>query len=76
MASDPIALALIRELCRQGSLDASDIERIATDLEASGHGDEAHAVRCELLKASAPSVSDWQAEQRRARFTVLPDGGN
>lgn len=76
MASDLIALALIRELCRGGALDSSDIERMAIDLEADGHGDEGHAVRCELLKASAPSVSEWQAEQRRRRFSVIPDGGN
>lgn len=68
---DPIALALIRELCRQGSLDASDIERIATDLEAGGHADEAHAVRCEFIQASAPTA----AEFRRGKMRIVHTKG-
>jgi hypothetical protein len=77
VASQTIALALIRQLCRAGALDASDIEAIAETLEADGHSDEAHLVRCEMLNAMAPTQSEWDAERRRSRMQIVPpDGGN
>lgn len=71
MPSDPIALALIRELCRDGSLGGTEIDRIAADLEAAGHGDEAHAVRCEFIQASAPTA----AEFRRGKMRIVHTKG-
>lgn len=70
MASDLIALALIRELCRGGALDSSEIERMAIDLDAAGHGDEAHLVRCQWIKAGAPT----QAEFRRSKIKLVTTG--
>lgn len=77
MPPDSIALALIRQLCRAGVLGADDIDVIAAELEAAGRTDDAHAVRCELLAADAPTQAEWEAEQRRKRLRVVPpDGGN
>jgi hypothetical protein len=77
VASQTIALALIRQLCRAGALDAAEIEAIAAALEADGAPDDAHLVRCEMLNAVAPTQSEWEAEQRRGRMRIVPpDGGN
>jgi hypothetical protein len=72
--SDPISLALIRHLCRDGSLDGAGIDQIAADLDADGLSDEAHAVRCQMLQAAAPSQSEWEAERRRSRMGLVSDG--
>lgn len=76
MPPDETTLALIRQLCRDGILDSDGIDAIAADLEARGLADKAHAVRCELLQAEAPTQAEWEAERRRSRFAVVePDGG-
>lgn len=77
MPPDETTLALIRQLCRDGTLDNDGIDAIATDLEARGCADEAHLVRCEFIEALAPSRAQWEVDQRRARMRIVPepDGG-
>lgn len=74
----PATLALIRRLCAEGVISSDDVDAIAEDLDERGEAEVAHAVRCEFIQAIAPSESDWQAEQRRSRFEIVPtpDGGN
>lgn len=51
--SDPITLALIRQLLRQGHLSDMDIEAMQIDLEREGHADAAHSVNVVYLEACA-----------------------
>lgn len=72
----PLTIALIEQLVRVGVLEADDIDEMASRLEASGDRDDAHQCRTAYVQALAPSASDWEAEQRRARMRVISDGGN
>jgi polyhydroxyalkanoate synthesis regulator phasin len=72
----PLIAALIKQLVRNGALDADDIDEMATRLEQSGHPDEARACMAAFVQASAPSQAEWEAQQRRSRMQVVPDGGN
>lgn len=84
--TDPLLLALLEQLVRNGTLDADDITEMADRLEAAGdeaHAHAAHLTRCALIQASAPSQSDWEADWRRrqirertAFLNRKPDGGN
>lgn len=50
---DPISLALLRQLLRQGVLSEMDIEAMAIDLDREGHGDAAHSVNVAYIEACA-----------------------
>lgn len=69
---DALAYHLLLQLLKRGDLDQADIEAIAARLEEEGEADAAHAVRAALLEADAPS----EAEFRRSRMRLVPDGGN
>lgn len=69
MASLSIDMILIRQLVRNGTLSADDIDQMATDLEREGDKDGAHQVRCCLLEAIAPSEAEW----RRGKMKLVDD---
>lgn len=74
--TSPLTAALIEQMVRNGLLDADDIDEMATRLDAAGHTDDARRCRAAFVQAHAPSQSDWEAQQRRARIQAVPDGGN
>ena len=49
--SDPILLALIRQLLRQGVISDMDIQAMAADLERDGQDDAAHSVNVTYIEA-------------------------
>jgi hypothetical protein len=49
--SDPILLALLRQLLRQGVISDMDIQAMHADLEREGLTDEAHSVNVVYLEA-------------------------
>lgn len=69
-------MALMAHFVKRGDLDADDIESIATALEDRRKPEAARLCRTSFVYASALSPSEWEAEQRRARFEVVSDGGN
>tara|TARA_Y100001951_G_scaffold100969_1_gene105153 strand:- start:1307 stop:1537 length:231 start_codon:yes stop_codon:yes gene_type:complete len=71
-----ILLAMLSHDLRTGTKDADDINAIADWLDERGESEEAHVVRCALIYANVPSQSDWEAQKRRERFEIVPDGGN
>lgn len=73
---EPIATALIAHLVRIGVLDGDDIDAIGKTLDADGETEAAHEARCAFLEAGAPTASEFRADQARARFRVVADGGN
>lgn len=74
--SDKIALALIRHLLRTDAIDDEDVAAIADDLDAQGEAHAGHLTRLTIIEAATPSQAEWEVQQRRARFEVVPDGGN
>lgn len=74
--SDKIALALMRQLLRTEAIDDEDVNAIADDLDQQGEDHAAHLTRLTIIEASAPSQAEWEVQQRRSRFEVVPDGGN
>jgi hypothetical protein len=51
--SDPILLALIRQLLRQGHLSDMDVQAMAADLERDGQERAAHSVNVVYIEACA-----------------------
>ncbi len=70
---EPIALAILRHLRQSGVLDHNDVVAIADALEEDGQEMAAHDVR--LTAIDVTPASEFEAEQRRARFRTI-DGGN
>ena len=75
-----LARALIATLLRKGLLTEADVIEMAKglrdrDLEAS-----AHSAMLAIAEAAAPSVSEFEAQQRRRHIRLIdggdPDGGN
>ena len=64
--SDPILLALFRQLLRQGVLSDMDVQAMAADLEREGRHDLAYAVNVTFIEAHL-NPDGTVAE---------PDGGN
>jgi len=62
--SDPILLALFRQLLRQGVLSDMDVQAMAIDLEREGHADLAHSVNVTFIEAHLNPDG------------TVPDGGN
>ena len=49
--SDPILLALIRQLLRQGVISDMDIQAMAADLERDGQDDAAYSVNVAYIES-------------------------
>lgn len=73
---DTLTIALLEQLVRSGLFDADDIDDMATRLDAAGETDAGRIARATFLQAMAPTQAEWEAERRRARFAIVPDGGN
>lgn len=74
--TSPLTVALLEQLVRTGVIDADDIHEMATRLDEAGDTDDARICRATFFQASAPTQAEWEAQQRRSRFEVVPDGGN
>lgn len=62
--SDPILLALFRQLLRQGVLSDMDVQAMASDLEREGHPDLAHSINVTFIEAHLDP------------YGTMADGGN
>lgn len=75
----PLAERMLRaflvQMIRTEAVDPGDIADAADHAEKQGDEEAAHALRCLIVEASAPDVSDWEADRRRNRFQVI-DGGD
>lgn len=69
--SERMLTAFLIQMIKAEAVDPDDIAEAADALEAGGDEEAAHAMRCIILEAAAPSPSDWQAEQHRSRFRVI-----
>lgn len=77
---------MMRELYRRDIVTDDILDEVASRLSASADrvgGTEAeiaehaaHMATMLPIEAAAPSQSDWEAERRRARMRIVPDGGN
>lgn len=65
--------ALLIQLLKSDAIDPDDIDAAADRLASSGDEEAAHAMRCLIVESMAPDQSDWEADQRRARFRVVGD---
>lgn len=74
--AEPLAEALIAQLVRSGVLSDGDIAAIADALDAANEPDAAHQARVSMIEAQAPTDANWNAEKRRSRLHIVPDGGN
>lgn len=61
--SDPILLALMRQLLRQGHLSEMDVEAMQADLERDGHAEAAHSVNVLYIEACALEAATPAAGQ-------------
>jgi len=78
---EPLAERMLRaflaQMIRSEAVDPDDIREAADRLEGDGDGEAAHALRCIIVQAAAPDLSDWTADRARARFHVIEgQGGN
>ena len=75
---EPLAERMLRaflaQMIRSEAVDPNDIADAADRLDQSGDEEAAHALRCIVVEASAPDISDWNADRARARFHTI-DGG-
>ena len=69
---DDLAFHLLLQLIRRGVLGSEDIDEIAARLQSEGETDAAHAVRAAPLEAFPPDQAEW----RRSKLKLVPDGGN
>ncbi|MEJ7933493.1 hypothetical protein WG907_04375 [Sphingobium sp. AN558] len=74
--SERMLRAFLAQMIRTEAIDPDDIADAADRLDKAGDEEAAHAMRCIIIEANAPEISDWQAEQRRNRFHVIdgPEG--
>ncbi|MBH0112711.1 hypothetical protein I5E68_07070 [Novosphingobium sp. YJ-S2-02] len=74
----PLAERMLRafliQMMRSEAIDPEDINAAADQLESDGDDEAAHQMRCLILDAAAPSMSEWTADRARARFHTI-DGG-
>lgn len=63
--------AFLVQMLRTEAVDSDDIAEAADRLERDGDEEAAHAMRCLIVEASAPELSDWHADKARARFHVV-----
>jgi hypothetical protein len=66
--SDPILLAMLRQLLRQGVLSDMDIQAMMADLESDGHASAAYSVAAAYVEACAMETASIEAK--------AIDGGN
>jgi len=67
--------AFLAQMIRSEAVDPNDIADAADRLDQSGDEEAAHALRCIVVEASAPEISDWNADKARGRFHVI-DGAS
>jgi len=72
--SERIVGALITQMIRSQVVSTNDVMAAADALEDDGDDDAARVMRAMILRAHAPSQSEWEADRRRNRFHVH-DGG-
>lgn len=69
--------AFLSQMIRIEAVDPDDIAEAADRLEREGDEEAAHGLRCLILQAASPELSDWNADRARARFHVVDgNGGN
>ncbi|WP_185999952.1 hypothetical protein ACLIMP_22240 [Novosphingobium aerophilum] len=66
--------AFLTQMIRTEAVDPEDISEAADRLDREGDEEAAHALRCLIVQASTPELSDWNADRARARFHAI-DGG-
>ncbi|WP_324699787.1 hypothetical protein [Novosphingobium sp. RL4] len=66
--------AFLTQMIRTEAVDPEDISEAADRLDREGDEEAAHALRCLIVQASAPELSDWNADRARARIHAI-DGG-
>lgn len=71
--ADRMLRALLVQLLRADAIDPDDILAASDNLASSGDEEAAHAMRCLIVESLAPEQSEWEADQRRARFRVVSD---
>lgn len=69
-----IALVIVQQLIKRGVLDQDDAIEIAENLQERGLEDEALAVTMAPLYANQTPQAEWEAQQRRSRFEIVPKG--
>lgn len=69
--AEHVLTAVLVQMIRSGTLAPDDLERITQDLDDDGRA----FIDAMIVKAAAPSQSEWEAGRRRARFSIVPDGG-
>lgn len=67
--------ALLIQLLKSDAIDSDDVLGAADTLDEQGDAEAAHEMRCLIVASLAPDQSDWEADQRRARFRVVGDDG-
>lgn len=68
--------AFLTQMIRAEAVDPDDIVEAADRLEREGDEEAAHALKLLIVEASAPDLSDWNAERARARFHVVEGESN
>ncbi len=67
--------AFLLQMIRAEAVDPDDIAEAADRLERDGDEEAAHAMRCLIVEAATPELSDWEADRARARFHVIDGNG-
>jgi hypothetical protein len=80
--SERILRALVVQMLRSGAIDEDDVAKASEELEAQNDPEAADSLRCMIIRASAPTQSEWIAENRRksirertAHIAKQADGG-
>lgn len=63
--------AFLKQMIRTEAVDPDDISEAADRLARDGDDEAAHAMRCLIVEAATPELSDWNADRARARFHVI-----
>lgn len=66
--------AFLTQMIRSEAVDPDDITDAADRLDREGDEEAAHALRCLIVEASAPDLSEWNADRARARFHSIEGG--
>lgn len=69
--SERMLRAFLIQMIKAEAVDPDDIAEAADQLDKDGDEEAAHAMRCIIVEAAAPSQEDWEAERRRRRFRVV-----
>lgn len=75
---EPLAERMLRaflaQMIRAEAVDPDDIAEAAERLERDGDEEAAHALRCIIVQAVTPELSDWTADRARGRFRTIEGG--